>query len=64
MKALDSRRLRMVLYFFLVALFVAALFVATHLKAGMAPMLPCALGAAFFLLLGLRAAYHLTSDSN
>ena len=64
MKALDPSRLRMVLYFFLGALFVAALFVATHLKAGMAPVLPCALGAAFFLLLGLRAAYHLTSDPN
>jgi hypothetical protein len=64
MKALDSQRLRMVLCFFLAALFVAAMFVATHMKAGMGVVLPCALGAAFFLLAGLRAVYNLTSDPN
>jgi hypothetical protein len=64
MKALDPQRLRMVLYFFLLAVFVAALFVATHMKAGMGVVLPCALGAALFLLAGLYALYYLTSDSN
>jgi hypothetical protein len=62
MKALDPQRLRMVLCFFLVALFVAAMFVATHMKAGTGVVLSCALGAAFFLLAGLRALYNLTSD--
>jgi hypothetical protein len=64
MKALDPQRLRMVLCFFLLALFVAAMFVATHMKAGTGVVLPCALGAAFFGLAGLRALYNLTSDPN
>ena len=62
MKALGPLRLRMVLCFFLTALFVAAIFVATHRKAGMEVVLPCALGAGFFLLAGLHALYDLTSD--
>ena len=62
MKALGPQRLRMVLCFFLAALFVAAIFVAAHMKAGMGIVLPCALGAAFCLLAGLRALYNLTSD--
>jgi hypothetical protein len=62
MKALDPQRARMVLFFFLAALFVTAIFVATHMKAGMGVVLPCALGAAFFLLAGLHALYNLTSD--
>jgi hypothetical protein len=62
MKALDLQRLRMVLYFFLATMFVAAIFVATHMKAGLAVVLPCALGAAFFLLAGVHALYNLTSD--
>jgi hypothetical protein len=41
---------------------VAAIFVATHMKAGMGVVLPCALGTAFFLLAGLHALYNLTSD--
>lgn len=61
MKALDPQRLRMVLYFFFQALFVAAIFVATHLKAGIGVILLCALGVAFFLLAGLHALYNLTS---
>jgi hypothetical protein len=64
MRDLDPQRLRMVLYFSLVAVFVAALFVANHMKAGMGAVLPCALGAVGFLLAGLHAAYNLTSDSN
>jgi hypothetical protein len=62
MKALDPQRLRMVLGFFLLALFLAAMFVATHVKAGTGVVLPCAFGAAFFLLAGIRALYNLTSD--
>jgi hypothetical protein len=64
MKALDPQRLRMVLSFFFLVLFVAALFVATHLKAGVGVVLACALGAAFFLIAGIRALYSLTSDPN
>jgi hypothetical protein len=64
MKALDPQRLGMVLSFFLLALFVAAMFVATHMKAGMGVVVPCALGAAFFLLAGLHALYSLTSNPN
>lgn len=64
MKALDPQRLRMVLCFFLLALFVAAMFVTTHMKAGVGVVLPCALGAAFFGLAGLCALYHLTSDAS
>jgi hypothetical protein len=54
----------MVLYFALVTLFLAAFFVGIHIKAHMGVVLPCALAASLFLLLGLRAAYHLPSDSN
>jgi hypothetical protein len=64
MKSLDPQRLRMVLCFVLVALFVAAMFVTTHMHAGMGVVLPCALGAAFFLLAGLHTLYNLTSDPN
>jgi hypothetical protein len=64
MKSLDPQRLRIVLSLFLMALFVAAMFVATHMHAGIGVVLPCALGAAFFLLAGLHALYNLTSDPN
>jgi hypothetical protein len=64
MKAFDSQRLRMCLCFFLLILFVAALFVATHWKAGTGVVLACIAGTVFFLLAGVRAAYHLTSDPN
>jgi hypothetical protein len=64
MKALDPQRLRMVLYFFLQALFVAALFVENHIKAHMGVVLPTALGAALFSLAGLHALYNLSPDSN
>ena len=62
MKALDPQRLRMVLCFFLQVVFVAALSVAIHMKARIGVVLPCALGAAFFLLAALHALYNLTSD--
>jgi hypothetical protein len=64
MKALDPQRLRMVLCFFLQALFLAAFFVGIHMKARLGVTLPCALAASLFMFLGLRAAYNLTSDSN
>jgi hypothetical protein len=64
MKALDPQRLRMVLCFFLQALFLAAFFVGLHMKARMGVVLPCLLAAAFFSFLGLRALYNLSSDSN
>lgn len=64
MKTLDPPRPGMVLCFALLALFVAAMLVATHMKAGLGVVVPCALGAAFFLLAGLRALYNLTSDPN
>jgi hypothetical protein len=64
MKALAPQRLRMVLYFFLQVLLVAALFVEHHMKAGLGVVLPTALGAALFMLAGLRAAYNLSPDSN
>ena len=63
MKTLDPQRLRMVLCFLLVVLLVAAMFMATHMKAGTGVVLTCALGVAFFLVAGLRALYNLTSDS-
>ena len=47
MKALGPQRLRMVLCFFLATLFVAAIFVAADMKAGMGIVLPCALGGGF-----------------
>jgi uncharacterized membrane protein YczE len=64
MKALDPQRLRMVLCFFLQALFLAAFFVGLHMKARLGVTLLCALAASLFMLLGLRAVYDLTSDSN
>ena len=64
MKALDPQRLRMVLYFFLQALFLIAFFAGLHVKARLGVVLPCALAASLFLFLGLRAVYNLTSDSN
>jgi hypothetical protein len=64
MKALDPPRLRMVLYFFLQLLFVAALFVEHHLKARIGVVLPTALGAALFTVAGLHAVYNLTPNSN
>lgn len=64
MKSLDPQRSRIVLRLFLAVLFVAAMFVASHMKAGMGVVVPCALGAAFFLLAGLYAVFNLTSDRN
>jgi hypothetical protein len=64
MKAPGPQRLRIVLYFFLQALFLAALFVERHMKARMGIVLPSALGVALFSLAGLYALYNLTSDSN
>jgi hypothetical protein len=64
MKALDPQRLRMVLCFFLQALFLTSFFGGIHMKARIGVVLPLALAASLFLLLGLRAAYNLTSDSN
>jgi hypothetical protein len=62
MKALNPQRFRMVLCFFLLVFFVAAILVATHMKAGTGVVLPCAIGAASSLLAGLHALYNLTSD--
>jgi hypothetical protein len=64
MKALEPQRLRIVLCFFLQALFLAAFFVEIHMKARLGVTLPCALASCLFLFLGLRAVYNLTSDSN
>jgi hypothetical protein len=64
MKSLDPQRVRIVLYCFLAALSVAGMLVATHKKANLGVVSLCALGAVVFLLAGLRAAYHLTSNSN
>jgi hypothetical protein len=64
MKALDPQRSRMVLFFFLQALFLAACFVGIHMKVRFGVTLPCALASFLFMFLGLRAAYNLTSDSN
>ena len=64
MRALDPQRSRMVLFFFLQVLFLAAFFVGIHMKVRLGVTLTCALVACLFMLLGLRAAYNLTSDSN
>ena len=64
MTTLDRPRLGMVLCFALLALFVAAMFVATHMKAGVGVVVPCTVGAAFFLFAGLHALYSLTSNPN
>lgn len=60
MKALGPQRLRIVLYYFLSLLFMAAFFVERHMKAHMGLMLPTGLGAALFMLVGLRGRYNLT----
>jgi hypothetical protein len=59
MKALDSQKLRIVLYFFIQVLFLVAFFGGIHMKARPGIVLPCALAASLFMLLGLRAAYDL-----
>jgi hypothetical protein len=64
MRGLDPQRLRMVLCFSLQAVFLAAFLVEIHIKAGLGVILACALVSCLFMFLGLRAAYHLTSDSN
>jgi hypothetical protein len=64
MKALDPQRLRIVLYLFIQALFVTALFVENRIKAHMGVVLPTALGAAIFVLAALHALYNLRPDSN
>ncbi len=60
MKALDPQRLRIVFYYFLSLLFMAAFFVERHMKAHVGVWLPTGLGAALFTLLGLRGRYNLT----
>jgi hypothetical protein len=62
MRALDPQRLRMVLCFCLQVVFLAAFLVEIHIKAGFGVTLACALVSCLFMLLGLRAAYNLTSD--
>jgi hypothetical protein len=62
MKTLDPQRLRMVLYFFLQALFLVAFFVGIHMKARLGIVLPCALAACLFMLLALHARYNLTDE--
>jgi len=63
MKALDPQRLRIILYYFLSLLFMAAFFVERYMKAHMGVMLPTGLGAALFMLAGLHGRYNVT-DSN
>jgi hypothetical protein len=59
MKALDPQRSRIVLYYFLSLLFMAAFFVEKHMKAHIGVTLPTDLGAAFFMLAGLQGRYNL-----
>jgi hypothetical protein len=60
MKALSPQRVRIVLYYFLSLLFMAAFFVGRHMKVHMGVMLPIGLVAALFMLVGLRGRYNLT----
>jgi len=60
MKALGPQRLCIVMYYFLSLLFMAAFFVERHMKTHMGLILPTGLGAALFMLLGLRGRYNLT----
>ena len=60
MKALGPQRLRIVLYYFLSLLLMAAFFVESHRKAHRGLILPTGLGAALFMLVGLRGRYNLT----
>ena len=62
MKTLGPPWSRMVLYFSLQVLFLAVFFVETYMKARFGLTLTCALASCLFMLLGLRAAYHLNSD--
>jgi hypothetical protein len=48
------------MYYFLSLLFMAAFFVERHMKTHMGLILPTGLGAALFMLLGLRGRYNLT----
>ncbi len=59
MKVLDPPRLRVVLYYALALLFMAAFFVEKQTKAHMGIVLPTGLGAALFMLVGLRGRYNL-----
>jgi hypothetical protein len=63
MKALGPQRLRIVLYYFLSLLFMAAFSVERHMEGHVGVMWPTGLGAALFMLAGLRGRYNLT-DSN
>jgi len=60
MKALDPPRLRIVLYYFLSLLFMAAFFAEKYMKARFGVILPTGLGAALFMLAGLRGRYNLS----
>ena len=60
MKSFDPQRLRMVLCFVLVALFVAAMFVTTHMHAGMGDCVAMRPGRGF--LFACRTPYSLQSD--
>jgi hypothetical protein len=60
MKPLEPQRLRVVLYYVLALLFMAAFFVEKHMKAHMGVVLPTGLGAALFMLAGLRGRYELS----
>ena len=62
MRTLDPQRKRLVLYYVLALLFMAASFVERHMKAHMGVMLPTDLGGILFMLLGLRARYNLTDE--
>ncbi len=59
MKALDPKRLRVVLYYVVALLFVAATFVEKHMKAHTRVVLPTGLLAALFMFVALRGRYNL-----
>lgn len=62
MKTLDPQRSRAIQCYFLSILFMVVFFVANHIKASMGVVVPCALAACFFALLGLRARVNLTDE--
>jgi hypothetical protein len=62
MRTLAPQRKRVVLYYFLTLLFMAASFVERHMKAHMGVTLPTDLGTIVFMLAGLHGLYNLTDE--
>lgn len=54
MKALGPQRFRVILYYVIALLFMAAFFVEKHMKAHAGVVLPTGLGVVLFMLAGLR----------